>query len=185
MRLANQNDEIEAAGAEVIALSVDSPARSAALARRWKLPFKFVSDPGGERFLRDLDLWNGKERGGIAWPALVLVSASGEELTRVRSHDFADRTHDDDVLDHLRGRDLASVDPGPWSAPAAPEEGSEELSGAFAVEMFKPLMNGNRFGAIALSQRLEHEPSREMAKKHARMAQSFVEAWSERSKSAQ
>lgn len=180
MRLANRNDEIEAQGAEVIGLSVDSAARSAALARRWHLPFKLVSDPGGERFLQRLELWNPDERDGIAWPALVLIAPDGEEVARVRSHDFADRTHDDDVLKVLRENAYPAIDAEAWSPTDVPEEGSDALSGAFSVEMFKPLMNGNRFGAIALSQRIEHEPSRRIAQEHATMAKSFVEAWSQR-----
>lgn len=181
MRLANQQSEIEAKGAELMALSVDSQERNAALARRWKLPFQVVSDPGGERFLQALDLWNDKERGGIAWPAVLLISADGQEVHRERSNDFADRTHDDDALEALNAQGWTAVSTEPWQA-EAPEEGSDELAGAFPIGAFKPLMNGNFYGAIAINQRVEHPESRELVKQHGAMAKSFVDAWDERRK---
>ena len=113
MRLANEFGEIQSLGSDVCALSVDSPERNAALARRWHLPFPIHSDPGGDRLLKQLDLWNQADRGGIAWPAMLIFDAEGREVRRYRSRDFADRPpNDDDVLSDLRGaqapRDLGA-----------------------------------------------------------------------------
>ena len=116
MRLANEFGEIQSLGSDVCALSVDSPERNAALVRRWHLPFPIHSDPGGDGLLQHLDLWNPADRGGIAWPAMLIFDAEAHEMRRYRSRDFADRPpNDDDVLADLRAleapRDLgADVD---------------------------------------------------------------------------
>ncbi len=59
---------------------VDPDGRNAALAKRWHLPFRIASDPGGERFLKPLDLWNAEERDGIAVPALLVISPQADEV---------------------------------------------------------------------------------------------------------
>ncbi len=132
--------------------------------------------------LQPLELWNADERGGIALPALLVISPRGRELVRETSRDFADRVHDDDVLEDLESEDLPAIDvPAPWSPQVAiPDEDSDALSGAFSPQAFVPLMNGNRFGAIALAQRIEHAESRHEIKRHAAMAKSFLDAWKER-----
>jgi hypothetical protein len=165
-----------------VALSVDSKVRNAAMARRWKLPFPLLSDPGGTEILQPLELWDPQERGGLALPALLLVSATGEALFRQPSRDFADRVHDDDVLEKLEALGLNRIAvPEPWAPEVSlPEDGDEALQGAFSAAAYVPLMNGNYFGALALAQRIEHTPSRHEVKRHAAMAKSFLEAWKER-----
>ena len=70
---------------------VDSPERNAALSARWYLTYPIYSDPGGERLLQPLGCWSPHERGGIAWPALLVVAPDGHEAYRYRSRDSADR----------------------------------------------------------------------------------------------
>jgi peroxiredoxin len=94
--LASANERINGAGGEVIAVSVDDDERQAAMYARWPTPnVLYVSDPGGERFLQPLDLYDSEERGGIARPSLLVLDAAGDEVFRYRGRDFADRTHDD------------------------------------------------------------------------------------------
>ncbi len=97
----------------MIAVVVDPDGRNAAMADRWHVPFRIVSDPGGERFLKSLDLWNALERGGIAMPALLVISPQGEEVFRVRSRDFADRVNDEDALSTLEKQGYPPLDPPP------------------------------------------------------------------------
>ncbi len=69
MRLATRYEDLHAAGAEVIAVSVDSDTRQAGMARRWGLTHtRLVSDPGGELYLKSLGLFDPGERDGIALP---------------------------------------------------------------------------------------------------------------------
>ena len=81
MRLASVTDRVHAAGAEVIAVSVDDEVRQAAMFDRWPTPHVlYLSDPGGERLLEPLALYDPEERGGIALPSLLVIDADGNEV---------------------------------------------------------------------------------------------------------
>jgi hypothetical protein len=174
--LANEEPDLHHAGAEIIAVSVDSPGRNEAFRRRWHLPFAIVSDPGGEQLLQPLDAWNPNERGGIGWPTLMLVAPDGVETYRMRSRDFADRPTDDDVLAAARSLGLPPIELGP--APAASEP--EEHDGALRVEAFGPYFRGVRFGGIALAGRVTNDADRNEATAMSTMAVSFLDALKQR-----
>lgn len=143
-----------------------------------------LSDAGGTEVLQPLELWNAEERGGIALPALLGIDASGKELFRHISRDFADRVHDDDVLEKLESLGLSAIEV-PEALPVdgdLPEDSSEELKGAFPEAAYTPLMNGNFYGALAISRRVTHEESLAEIKAHAAMSKSFVDAWAQRRK---
>ncbi len=64
--------EIRAAGASVVAASVDAPEESERLRRDLKLPFSILCDT--ERSLvREWDIYNPREKGGIAKPAVFVI----------------------------------------------------------------------------------------------------------------
>ena len=65
-------DAIRAAGADLVWVSVDPPARSAALRRALDLPFTILSDED-RQVARDWDIYNARERSGIARPALFVI----------------------------------------------------------------------------------------------------------------
>lgn len=176
MRLANEERDLHAAGAEIVAVSVDSPGRNEAFRARWHLPFPIVSDPGGEQLLRPLDSWNRDERGGIGWPALLLFAPDGGEVYRMRSRDFADRPDDDDLLAAVRQLSLSPIELGPASAAAA----LEEHDGALRVDAFGPYFRGIRFGTIALAGRVTEGADRDEVIAMSAMAASFLEAWKQR-----
>ncbi len=176
MKLASVSDRIHAAGGEVIALSVDSDERNAAMFARWPTPhIRYVSDPVGERLLQPLGLFDPDERGGIALPGLVLVDPSGKEPFRYEGRDFADRTHDEDVFDALEGLGLDAIE-----APAGgPVDDDVDVAqkGAFRTELFGPYFLGNKFGALAIRGRAEGDEARALAKEHSQMADGMLEAW--------
>jgi hypothetical protein len=174
VRLATEQEEIHRLGGEIVAVTVDSPGRNAALARRWRLPFAIHSDPGGERILQPLELWNALERGGIAWPALLVVHPDGREVYRYRSRDFADRPTDDDLLAVLAAQSLPACDlPPPWDPGVEPVEDA----GALRVDAFGPFFRGIRSGTGALAGRLETNTDQAEAKAMRAMAASFLDAW--------
>ncbi len=178
MRLANEVPRIHRSGAEVIAVVVDPEGRNAALAKSWHLPFRVVSDPRGERFLKPLDLWNADERGGIAVPALLVISPQGEEVFRVRSRDFADRVNDEDALGSLEQQGYPALDPPP---PAWQSQVELEIDrGAYKWEFFGPYFRGNQYGALALSLRAKDPTALEEIKAHGKMSASFLAAWKAR-----
>ena len=98
---ARHHDAIRAAGAEVAALSVDSPARSEALRAELALPFPILSD-ASRRVVRAWDLYNPREMGGIAVPAVFAIGP--DQVVRYRSIDATrQRVSTDGVLRFLRG----------------------------------------------------------------------------------
>jgi peroxiredoxin len=97
---ARQRAAIRSAGADVVALSVDAPAESEALRAQLGLEFPVLCDT--ERtVVRAWDLYNARERGGIAVPAAFVVDP--DRRIRYRSIDAtATRVRTDGVLEFLR-----------------------------------------------------------------------------------
>jgi peroxiredoxin len=93
---------IRATGADVAALSVDSPARAAALRTQLQLPFVLLCDP--ERaVVRDWDVYNAREMGGIAIPSVFVIGP--DRYIRYRSVDATSkRVSTEGVLALLRGK---------------------------------------------------------------------------------
>ncbi len=175
MRLATRYDEIHAAGAELVAISVNDDERQAGMAARWGLSHtRMVSDPGGETYLKALDLYDPVERDGIALPGMVIIDPDGNEVYRYQGRDFADRTNDDDLFEALTGLDLPAVNPGPWTVTV---QASDELRGYFRPKDYGAYFRGNMFGAIAIAGRADDPASKVMAKEHAAMSRSSNEAW--------
>jgi len=144
------------------------------LARRWRLPFAIDSDPGGERILQPLGLWNALERGGIAWPAILVVDPDGYEAYRYRSRDFADRPTDDDLLAVLATLGVPAIASAPpWDPGVEPVDDPEALR----VDAFGPYFRGIRSATIALAGRLSSEADRVEVSAMRAMAASFLAAW--------
>lgn len=94
--------EIRAAGADVAALSVDDARRSEALRSELGLPFPILCDPS-RQVVRQWDLYNAKEQGGIAVPAVFVIGP--DRSVRFRSIDGTrERIVTDAVLAFLRGQ---------------------------------------------------------------------------------
>jgi peroxiredoxin len=92
---------IRAAGADVAALSVDSAERSAALIEQLSLPFPILGDVS-RAVVQAWDLYNPREMGGIAVPAVFVIDP--DLCVRWRSADTTrNRVSADNVLRFLRG----------------------------------------------------------------------------------
>lgn len=170
------NDRIASAGAEVIALSVDSDERNAAMFERWPAPHvQYVSDPGGETYLKAMDLFDPEDRGGIALPALLVIDADGNEVHGYRGADFADRRNDEDAIVAL---EVLGLDPIEAPAGGPVIEGVDVMQrSAFTPKLFGPYFSGNKFGAIAIRSRAQGDEAKTLAKEHQHMAQSMLDAW--------
>lgn len=172
------NDRIHAAGGEVIALSVDDEERQAAMYDRWPSPNAlFVSDPGGEAYLQDLGLYDPVERDGIALPALLVFDPDGREVFGHRGRDFADRTHDEDVLEALESLALEPLDP-PAGGPVADVD-PDSQRGAVQPRMMSPYFRGSRSGALAIQLRADGDEATSLAREHRKMCDSILAAWDE------
>jgi peroxiredoxin len=67
--------EVQRAGANVVAVSVDEPDKSEALRVQFSLPFPILCDTE-RRVVRDWDIYNAEEKGGIAKPAVFIIDPS-------------------------------------------------------------------------------------------------------------
>lgn len=171
-------DRIARAGAEVIAISVDSEERNAAMFARWPTPnVQYVSDPGGDSYLRPMSTFDPDERGGIALPGLFVIDADGNEVFAARGDDFADRRHDDGGIEALEALGLASIDP----VAGGPVIDGVEIhqKGAFTPQVFAPYFKGNKFAAIAIRSRAEGDEATALAEEHQHMAQTMLDAWAD------
>jgi len=65
-------DEIRAAGAEFVAVSVDPPNKSEVLRQQLSLPFPILCDTG-HRVVQEWDIYNPREKGGIAKPSIFAI----------------------------------------------------------------------------------------------------------------
>ena len=65
-------EEIRATGADLVAASVDGPDKSEALRRQLRLPFVVLCDTR-RRVVRDWDIYNPREKGGIAKPSVFII----------------------------------------------------------------------------------------------------------------
>jgi peroxiredoxin len=70
---------IRAAGADVVAISVDRPERSERLRRDLNLPFAILSD-ADRRLVKAWDIFNPREFGGIAKPAAFIIDTNRNVL---------------------------------------------------------------------------------------------------------
>jgi len=162
----------------VIGVSVDSPEANAAMAARWKLPFKLISDPGGEAIIQKLGIFNPDEHGGIAIPTLYVISPRGEVVSEVGSRDFADRVHDEDVIGTIEVQGWPAIESPVWEPDVEPTP--EPVAGAVPVAAYIPYFKGNQFGAYAVRSRLDPETdkrAREELGAHMKMSASMVEAF--------
>lgn len=104
---ARDHELIRAAGADVVALSVDSAERSEALRAQLGLRFPILCDPA-RAVVRAWNLYNPKEMGGIAVPAVFVIDP--ERRVRYRSIDATRaRVNTDGVLRFLRGESPAAA----------------------------------------------------------------------------
>lgn len=69
---ATHYDEIRSAGADLVAVSVDPPAKSEEVRRQLHLPFAILSDQN-KRVIQDWDIYYPRERGGIAKPSVFII----------------------------------------------------------------------------------------------------------------
>ena len=65
--------EIRSAGASLVAVSVDAPDKSEALRGHLALPFPILCDTE-RRVVRDWGIYNSREKGGIAQPAVFIMT---------------------------------------------------------------------------------------------------------------
>jgi peroxiredoxin len=93
--------EIRSAGADVVAVSVDPPAKSEALRRELGLPFPILCDTEW-RVIKDWGIYNPNDRGGIAKPAVFVIDRH-RTVQYSKIDDAARRVPASEIVRILRG----------------------------------------------------------------------------------
>ena len=175
MRLGAEAERIHGAGAEVIAISTDDEGRQAGMFARWPTPHvRYVADPGGETYLRPLDLYDPGERDGIGLPGMLVIAPDATVAYRYVGRDFADRTTDEEVLAAVDALGVPAIDPPPGGPVADVPAGLDRY---FATDHLVPYFKGNRFGAVAIGGRLDDREARGVAREHRLMCDATLDAW--------
>ncbi|TFV79343.1 hypothetical protein E4P39_01480 [Blastococcus sp. CT_GayMR19] len=150
--------------------SVDPPAVQLAVNHTWHLPFRWISDPGGQRLARRLGAWD--EKAEIFRPVVLAVAPDGREIFRELSRDFTDRPDDEPILTVIEGLALpARAVPRPWSPEGIESRPSKR---AFTPASFIPYFRAIRFNTLALSERMVDPRDREQLLTEHHMADSFL-----------
>ncbi len=96
-------ESLRAAGANLVAVSVDTPEKSEAVQRDWQLAFPILSDRQ-RRVVQEWDIYNAREKGGIAKPA-VFILRPGLTVRFVSVDQVASRVPAAEILRLLREED--------------------------------------------------------------------------------
>jgi peroxiredoxin len=94
-------DEIRQAGGELVVIAVDAPVSSEAMRRTLQLPFLVLSDTE-RQVVREWGVYNPRERGGIATPA-VFVIEPGRRVRFAEVDGVTTRVHASAMIPVLRG----------------------------------------------------------------------------------
>ena len=177
MKLESEIGRIHGNGAELIALGVDEHLRQIGMHQRWPVPnVLFVSDPGGERYLKVLGLYNPDERDGIAIPALLVIAPDGTETFRYTSNDFADRVADEAMFNAVEALGLDAIEP-PEGGPEG--EFPDDIRGYYRPVSFRAYVTGSRTGALALSRRVKDPEAKAQLEEHVEQMTQSLAAWAE------
>ena len=164
MKLESEISRIHGNGAELIALSVDDQGRQIGMHQRWPVPNAlFVSDPGGDRYLKELRLYSPNGRDRIAIPALLVIAPDGTETFRYTANDFVDRVADEEKFAAVEALDLEAIEP-PEGGPEG--EFPDDVRGYFRPVSFDAYVTGSRTGALALSRRVKDPEAKAQLEDH-------------------
>lgn len=97
-------DAIRAAGADLVVISVDTPAQSEVLRRDLALRFSILSD-ADRRVVQEWDVYNPREHGGIAKPAVFIIDRD-RRIRYVQVDTVARRTPASEIVRLLRTPDV-------------------------------------------------------------------------------
>jgi hypothetical protein len=146
-----RHQELLAAGVRLFAISIDSPARNAAMVAKLSLPFPYLSDPDRSKAIIPYGVADEKDDRQIARPAIVVVTPDREEAFRFISRDFADRLPEDQVV--LAIQQLASAATTQEPPRIGPmEPGPRSLS----IRDLRIYFRGARFAALTMGLRHGH-----------------------------
>ena len=171
--MAERHQEFLDAGARVFSVSVDTPEMNAAVVEKLSLPFPLLSDPSREEAITPLGFADEKDPRLISLPGTVIFAPGGARVFSTTGSDFADRPHEDDLLEEVRKLEL------PPTSQAAPERGKPEPGPkAVPFEALKRYMSGAKFAVLVMRRRHRElgEEFRDDAKRYVQMLERYLSA---------
>ena len=159
----------------MFALSADTHEQNAAVMEKLALPFPILSDPERDRAVTPLGFADEKDPRLISRPGTVILAPGGEEVWRHTGRDYADRPHEDLLLQQVAVLDLDPTDQDPPVLGAA-VPGPKAMS----LEDLSPYMRGAKFAALALRSRHRSisDEFKDDAKEYVARTERYLEALS-------
>jgi peroxiredoxin len=98
--------DFRALGVQIAGVAVDSPEQSERVRLQYELPFPILCDTE-KQLIRAWGLYNGKERGGIALPAVVLIGLD-RRFRLIMMEGIATRVRAADLIELLRSNPISA-----------------------------------------------------------------------------
>ena len=146
--LANRHKEFLDSGSRVFSLSADDVPKNAAVMEKLALPFPLLADPDRDRAVTPLGFADEKDVRLISRPGTIVLAPGGEEVWRHTGRDYADRPHEDLMLEQVSALGL---EPTSQEAPAVgPAEAGPT---AMPLEGLPHYLKGAKFAALSVRNR--------------------------------
>jgi hypothetical protein len=171
--LATRHHEFLAAGARLFAITVDSPPQNSFVMTDLALPFPLLSDPDRASAITPLGFADEKDPRLISRPGSIVVAPGGAETWRYLGRDYADRPHEDLLLDEVAGLGLPAI------GQDTPEVGDPVRGpNGTSTKALPTYFRGSKFAALALRGRYRTlgDEFRDDIKRHAQMTDRYIEA---------
>jgi hypothetical protein len=174
--LAKRHHEFLERGGRLFGISSDTPGQNAAVIEKLGLPFPILSDPDRDQAITPLGFADENDPREIARPGVLIIDPKGEVAYRTGSRDYADRLHEDAILDALG--ELA-LEPTTQDAPEVGDLQPGER--AVPLRALPPYFRGVKYATYALRQRHRDvdDDFADDAKAYGLMADRYLEALSE------
>jgi len=166
VELARLYDDFRTAGAEILGLSEDGVAASAALTELLSLPFPLLSEPSAA-LLAAFGAREADELGGRVRPTTIVLEPNGLEAYRFESRDEADRPVGADVLDAVRALALPPRELRSGLHPRVPPEPAPDV---YRLDELATYLRGAAGAARALYERSGSEDAERVWRMAARYA---------------
>lgn len=146
--LAERHHEFLEGGGRLYGINADSPGQNSAVIDKLGLPFPILSDADRDQAITPLGCADERDPREIARPGVLIVDPDGEPAWRVGSRDYADRPHEDALLDALTGLGLEPTTQDPPEI-GKPEPGERALP----LHAIPPHFRGVKYATYALRNR--------------------------------
>jgi len=171
--LANRHRQFLDLGARLFALTADTPPQNSFVMAELALPFPLLSDPDREHAITPLGFADESDPRLISRPGTIVIAPGGVETWRYLGRDYADRPHEDLLIEKVAELGLSPV--AQETPPVGrPERGPTSTS----TKALPTYYRGSKFAALAIRTRYRSfgDEFRDDIKRHVQMTDRYIEA---------